>query len=120
MKTAFGETLKSISGRAKRSLSRRSRSQTGSWYWNVKTGEVRWSAEHFRLFGYDPATTQPSYQVFVEPIHPEDRPSIEQTIATAVAEKGQFQLEYRIVLPDGTHWTQEDGSRETRKRAAVP
>jgi C4-dicarboxylate-specific signal transduction histidine kinase len=63
---------------------------------------MRWSAEHFRLFGYDPATTQPSYPVFVEPIHPEDRPSIEQTIATAVAEKGQFQLEYRIVLPDGT------------------
>jgi signal transduction histidine kinase/GAF domain-containing protein len=77
-------------------------SQTGSWYWNVKTGEVRWSAEHFRLFAYDPATTQPSYAVFVKPIHPEDRPSIEQTIATAVAEKGQFQLEYRIVLPDGT------------------
>jgi PAS domain S-box-containing protein len=77
-------------------------SQTGSWYWNVKTREVRWSAEHFRLFGYDPATTQPSYPVFVEPIHPEDRPSIEQTIATAVAEKGQFQVEYRIVLPDGT------------------
>jgi PAS domain S-box-containing protein len=77
-------------------------SQTGSWYWNVKTGEMRWSAEHFRLFGHDPATAQPSYPVFVEPIHPEDRLSIEQTIATAVAEKGQFQLEYRIVLPDGT------------------
>jgi PAS domain S-box-containing protein len=77
-------------------------SQTGSWYWNVKTGEVRWSAEHFRLFGHDPATTQPSYAVFVAPIHPEDRPSVEQTIATAVAEKGQFQLEYRIVLPDAT------------------
>jgi signal transduction histidine kinase/GAF domain-containing protein len=77
-------------------------SQTGSWYWNLKTGEVRWSAEHFRLFAYDPATTQPSYAVFVEPIHPDDRPSIEQTIATAVAEKGQFQLEYRIVLLDGT------------------
>jgi PAS domain-containing protein len=77
-------------------------SQTGSWYWNVKTREVRWSAEHFRLFGHDPATTQPSYAVFVAPIHPEDRPSVEQTIATAVAEKGQFQLEYRIVLPDAT------------------
>jgi PAS domain S-box-containing protein len=77
-------------------------SQTGSWYWNVKTGEMRWSAENFRLFGYDPATTQPSYPVFVEPIHPEDRPAIEQRIAAAVAEKGQFQLEYRMVLPDGT------------------
>ena len=77
-------------------------SRTGSWYWSVKTGEVRWSAEHFRLFGCDPAATQPSYARFVEPIHPEDRPLIEQTIATAVAKKSQFQLEYRIVLPDAT------------------
>jgi PAS domain S-box-containing protein len=77
-------------------------SQTGSWYWYVKTGELRWSAEHFRIFGYDPATTTPSYAVFVEPIHPEDRPAIEQTIATAVAAKSHFQLEYRIVLPDGS------------------
>jgi PAS domain S-box-containing protein len=77
-------------------------SQTGSWYWNVNTGEVRWSAEHFRIFGYDPAATQPSYAVFVEPIHPEDRPSIEQTIATAVAERSHYQLEYRIVMADGS------------------
>ncbi|MBV8457652.1 MAG: PAS domain-containing protein, partial [Acetobacteraceae bacterium] len=75
-------------------------SQTGSWYWNIKTGEVRWSAEHFRMFGYDPAKTEPSYTIFTERIYPEDRPSLEQTIATAVAERHQFQVEYRIVLPD--------------------
>src|ERR1700751_3577429 len=77
-------------------------SRTGSWYWNLRTGEVRWSAEHFRLFGCDSAAMQPSYARFVEPIHPEDRPLIEQTIAAAVAKKSQFQLEYRIVLPDAT------------------
>lgn len=77
-------------------------SQTGSWYWDVRTGEVRWSAEHYRIFGYDPTSAQPSYPTFTERMHPEDRPSVEQTIATAVAEKGHFQLEYRIVLPDGS------------------
>ena len=29
-------------------------SRTGSWAWNVTTGEVSWSAEHFRIFGLDP------------------------------------------------------------------
>jgi predicted ATPase/signal transduction histidine kinase/GAF domain-containing protein len=75
-------------------------SQTGSWYWNVKTGAVRWSAEHFRIFGYDPATTQPSYAAFVEPIHSEDRPLVEQTLAAAVAAKSHLQMEYRVVLGD--------------------
>ena len=76
-------------------------SQTGSWYWNVMTGEVRWSVEHYRIFGYDPATTAPSYAIFTERVHPEDRPLLDQTIAGATAEKSQFQREYRIVLPDG-------------------
>jgi PAS domain S-box-containing protein len=77
-------------------------SQTGSWYWNVQTGEVRWSAEHYRIFGYDPVTTVPSLAIFTERIHPEDRPEMELTIATSVAEKSHFEGEYRIVLPDGS------------------
>lgn len=77
-------------------------SQTGSWCWNVKTGEVRWSEEHFRIFGYDPATTQPYYATFTERIHPEDRPIVEQTIGSALVEKRPFRLEYRIVLPGGS------------------
>src|ERR1700719_3737926 len=90
-----GNRPKRISGRAKPSSSKRSRSVRPAAGTGMLKREEHWSAEHFRLFGYDPATTQPSYPVFVEPIHPEDRPSIEQTIATAVAEKGQFQVEYR-------------------------
>ena len=71
-------------------------------HWTVKTGEVRWSEEHFRIFGYDPAATQPSYAIFTEQIHPDDRPLVEQMTASAVVEKGPFRYEYRIVLPDGS------------------
>src|SRR6202035_3966361 len=35
-------------------------SLTGSFGWNVTTGELYWSAETFRIFECDPATTQPS------------------------------------------------------------
>src|SRR6266478_608557 len=35
-------------------------SHTGSWRWKIGTGEVSRSAEYFRIFGFDPATTQPS------------------------------------------------------------
>jgi C4-dicarboxylate-specific signal transduction histidine kinase len=77
-------------------------SHTGSWEWNVRTGEVRWSAEHFRIFAFDPAVVQPSYAAFLERVHPEDRPALEQTIERAAQEQGSFQQEYRIVLPDGS------------------
>jgi C4-dicarboxylate-specific signal transduction histidine kinase len=77
-------------------------SRTGSWHWNVTTGEFRWSVEHFHLFGLNPAAVQPSYRTFIERVHSDDRPAFEQTIAHALEQRGPFQHEYRIVLPDGS------------------
>ena len=59
-------------------------SRTGSWAWNVTTGEVSWSAEHFRIFGLDPVTATRSYAAFVNRIHPDDRPAFEALIALSV------------------------------------
>jgi PAS domain S-box-containing protein len=77
-------------------------SHTGSWRWKVGTGEVSGSAEHFRIFGFDPATSQPSYATFMERIHAEDRPSFERALGRAVRERSRFQHEYRIALRDGS------------------
>src|ERR1700736_3799888 len=52
-------------------------SHTGSWSWNVSSGKVAWSKEHFRIFGFDPEKTEPTFQLFLETVHPEDRLSIE-------------------------------------------
>src|ERR1700686_5382191 len=43
----------------------------------------------------------PSYQLFLQRIHPEDRRRAEQTIDRAVRERSDFEQEYRLVLPDG-------------------
>lgn len=64
-------------------------SQTGSWAWNVATGEVSWSPEHFRIFGLDPERAKPSYSVFIERVHPEDRPLVERTIERVNRERGE-------------------------------
>ena len=73
---------------------------TGSWGWHVATGLVYWSKEHFRIFGYDPETTKPSYSLFMERIHPEDRFSFEEILNRAVRDKSDYEYDYRIVLPD--------------------
>ena len=75
---------------------------TGSWGWHVDTGLVYWSKEHFRIFEYDPETTKPSYSLFMERIHPEDRLLFEEILNRVVRDKSDFEYDYRIVLPDGS------------------
>ena len=77
-------------------------SHTGSWSWNVSTGKVAWSEEHFRIFGFDPEKTEPSFQLFLETVHPEDRSFVERSLDKAVRETSGFDLEFRIALPDGS------------------
>ena len=77
-------------------------SHTGSWGWNVATGEIFWSQEHFRIFGFDPETAKPSYPMFLQRIHPKDRTFVEQTFDRAVRERSDLEMEYRIVLTDGS------------------
>jgi PAS domain S-box-containing protein len=76
-------------------------SHTGSWAWNVSTGELFWSEEHFRIFGLDPEHVKPSYEMFFQTVHPEDRPSIREGFERAVRERNDYETEYRIVRPDG-------------------
>ncbi|MCC8935700.1 PAS domain S-box protein [Bradyrhizobium sp. Arg62] len=76
-------------------------SHTGSFGWNVATGEVFWSKELFQIFQLDPETT-PSPQLVVERTHPEDRASVQETIDRAMQEPKEFEHEYRVLLPDGS------------------
>ena len=49
-------------------------SQTGSWAWDVRTGEmIHWSQEIYRLYGFDPAKGPPSFDALSERVHPDDR-----------------------------------------------
>src|SRR5947208_5678909 len=77
-------------------------SHTGSWSWNVSSGKVAWSEEHFRILGFDPEKTEPSFQLFLETVHPEDRSFIERRLDEAVRERSGFDMEFRIALADGS------------------
>src|SRR5438132_1842545 len=77
-------------------------SHTGSWGWDVSSGKVAWSEEHFRIFGFDPEKTEPSLQLFLETVHPEDRSFIEQGLEEATRNKSGFAMEFRIALADGS------------------
>ncbi|HWY07858.1 MAG TPA: sigma 54-interacting transcriptional regulator [Candidatus Acidoferrales bacterium] len=78
-------------------------SHTGSWAWNVARQEnVYWSDEHYRIFGFDPRNDPSTYSEAFRRIHPEDQVEFQKRLDKALAEKREFEFEFRIILPDGT------------------
>ncbi|MCX7139888.1 MAG: PAS domain S-box protein, partial [Proteobacteria bacterium] len=79
--------------------------KAGAYSWNFKTGETKWSAEFFRLFGLDVSNNKASYQTFKAALHPEDLQKAEMEVAAAIRDRKPFVQEYRVVLPGGgTRW----------------
>ncbi len=74
----------------------------GSWEHNLKTGEVFWSDELFRLLGLDPATDQADFRMFFEMVHPADQPMLKKAIDETLRDKKPFSIDYRFVFRDGT------------------
>ncbi|HEY4446781.1 MAG TPA: ATP-binding protein, partial [Steroidobacteraceae bacterium] len=76
-------------------------SHTGSFGWNADSGEIWWSAETFRIFERERAN-QPDLAQVIQQTHPQDRVFLEQALDHARHEKKGFDLEYRLVMPDGS------------------
>jgi len=77
--------------------------RSGSWAWDVRTGALFWSQEVFRIYEFDPEKMKATWPTFLERVHPEDRPAIEQRAKMESTHKELVNVEadFRIVLPDG-------------------
>ncbi|PXA99142.1 histidine kinase [Nostoc sp. 3335mG] len=83
----------------------------GLWDWDVRSGEIHWSDEHFRMEGYAVGEVTPSYQAWADRIHPDDRPGAEAALRAAMEGRHEFAHEFRTVHPDGTvRWLAGRGS----------
>src|SRR5258708_33150680 len=77
-------------------------SRTGSWAWDVRLQTfVYRSPEVYHLFGFDPEKDPLSPQSFQDRILPEDRDLVIEMARQAVREKTDFEVDFRIDLPDG-------------------
>ncbi|HWP82859.1 MAG TPA: PAS domain S-box protein [Bacteroidota bacterium] len=73
----------------------------GNWEWNVITNRVAWSKELFRIYGVNEKTFIPTYEGFLQLIHPDDREHINRIVAKALKDHQPFDFYHRIVRPDG-------------------
>ncbi len=74
-------------------------SRTGSFGCTLSTGEMFWSVETFRIFGYD-RSTRPAVERVLQRVHPEDKPLVQEQIDRASREGKDCHVECRLLLPD--------------------
>src|SRR5882762_4590140 len=75
-------------------------SHTGSFGWDVSSGEIYWSRETFRIFECEP-TAKVTLELVVQRTHPEDRSAVQQLIERVSRERTKFDFEHRLLMPDG-------------------
>lgn len=73
----------------------------GSWDWEIWSGKVWWSDEQYRLFGHEPGTIPATRDTFLRAIYPDDRGDVQEAIDAALAGQVRFDMECRIVRPNG-------------------
>jgi PAS domain S-box-containing protein len=76
----------------------------GNWDWDLRTGEVYWSDEMYRIFERNPQEQLATYTEFLNYIHPNDRDNVDNTNRKGL--KGEpINIDYRIVLSSGEERT---------------
>lgn len=75
---------------------------TGSWVWRVADRKkVHLSEEWYRIYGFDPVEEAPAWEKLLARVHPEDRLKWKGTIERAIVEKADYDMEFRILFPNG-------------------
>ncbi|WP_349368246.1 PAS domain S-box protein [Salinarimonas sp.] len=72
-----------------------------TWEWHIPTGDVVWTGPMHALLGLAPGHRSPSYSAFIQALHPDDRALVQQRLDGALAGRAPFDMEFRIVRPDG-------------------
>jgi PAS domain S-box-containing protein len=74
----------------------------GNWVWNLRTEEITWSDELYRIFGLEPQLEEITLERFFSLIHPEDRDARKLELLKSLTTRITEDYTMRIIVPDGT------------------
>ena len=73
----------------------------GMWIWDVTRDKIWMSDKGRALYGIEP-NALPDHSAMIARVHPEDRATRAAALKRALETRGEYALEYRVLLPDGT------------------
>ena len=73
----------------------------GNWRWDIASNQVTWSNELHRIYGTNADSFTPTFEEYLDRVHPDDRERVGTTIRTSFETKAPFGLRERIHRPDG-------------------
>jgi PAS domain S-box-containing protein len=76
--------------------------QMGTWEWDMVSGDVRWSENVAALFGLPAGSFSGNYAAYLQCVYPEDRSLLEGRIQLALTSDIPYEVEHRILWPDGS------------------
>jgi PAS domain S-box-containing protein len=74
----------------------------GCWEWDPASGRLTWSEQLYKLYGVEPGKFQPSFENYLERVHPDDRQQSGERVARALIDGRPFTAEERVLRPDGS------------------
>ena len=94
--------------------------KAGTWEWDLETGENTWSPELWRLYDYEPAGREASYDTWLESILPEDRAQAAAIVGDAATRGVELNVEWRVATADGSlRWLMSRGQPERDESGRV-
>ena len=70
----------------------------GSWELDLETGRLVWSDEVYRIFGLQPRAFAPSYDAFLDHVHPDDRAAVDAAYKDSLRNnKDMYEIEHRVL-----------------------
>jgi PAS domain S-box-containing protein len=74
----------------------------GNWYWNLETKEYSWSDKMYQIFNVKPQQFPLRTGTFLKCVHPDDKQKVVRALGKALVGKQSYNIDHRIVWPDGS------------------
>ncbi len=75
--------------------------KVGIWDWDIPSGNLIWNSETYHVLGFKPGSVKPSYELFLDLVHKDDRNFLDDSVKAAWYDKKPYNLDCRVVHSSG-------------------
>ncbi len=74
----------------------------GNWELDLRTNQLKWSDEIYRIFDLEPQAFGATYEAFIEAVHPDDRAIVNDSYTNSLANRSSYEIDHRLLMKDGS------------------